>query len=133
MNGDASLPAMSRGGVLALCLCVLVPAGVIAICIGILFSGVLPPRSPRIADIGLIIGAMSLIEVVSFGVMVGSLSRKRIARTSGSVLTVILGGLSLLPAIVVAVIMIVSSLREGLTVGSSDHGVSSSVGQGEGR
>jgi len=112
MNVDASLPrAMSQGGVMALRLCVLVPAGVIAICVCILFSGVFPPRSPRIADVGLVLAGMSFIEAVSFGVLVGSLSRRRIARTRTSVLTAIFGGLSLLPAIAVAVIMIVSSLR----------------------
>jgi hypothetical protein len=73
ITGDASLPrAMSRGGIVALRYCVWVPAGVIVICVCVLFSGVLPPRSPRIADLGLIIGAMSFIEAVSLGVMIGS-------------------------------------------------------------
>jgi hypothetical protein len=105
------LPPISRTGLILLRYFVLIPAGVILICVCILLSGSLPPRSPRIADLGLLVAVTSFIEAVSFGVLVAGLLRKRTAPTKVSILTATLGGFSLLPAAAVATIMVVNELR----------------------
>jgi hypothetical protein len=111
MTHYAPSPPISRAGLRLLRYFVLIPAGIITICVSILLSGLLPTRSPRIADLGLLVAVMSFIEVVSFGVLVAGFLRKRTAPTNLSILTATLGGLSLLPAAAVATIMVVSELR----------------------
>ena len=105
------LPPITPSGLIVLRYFVLIPAGVITICVCILLSGLLAPRSPRIADLGLLVAVMSFIEAVSLGALVAGLLRGRTAQTPASILTAALGGLSLLPAAAVATIMVVNEVR----------------------
>jgi len=90
---------------------VAVPALFILTCIVILLSRTLSPRSPYIATISLIIDTMSVIEVVSFTIFLRSLVKSYIVRTIGNVLLGVFGGVSLLPALAVVLLIVDGSFR----------------------
>jgi hypothetical protein len=92
-------------------LAVAVPAVSILICIVILASGTLSPRSPYIATISLIIDTMSVVEVISFTILLRSLVKLHIVRTVGNVLFAVLGAISLLPALAVGFLIADGSFR----------------------
>ena len=74
-------------------------------------SGILSPRSPYISTITLIIDTMSFVEIVSFAIFLRSLIKSHIARTSTNLVFAVLGGLSLLPALAVAILIVDGSFR----------------------
>lgn len=90
---------------------VAVPAFFILTCIGILLSGTLSPRSPYIATISLIVDTMSVLEVIAFTLFVRSLIKSYIARTIGNISLGVFGGLSLLPALAVVILIVDGSFR----------------------
>jgi hypothetical protein len=101
----------TNGGILMLRFAVAVPALFILTCIVILLSRTLSPRSPYIATISLIIDTMSVLEVIAFTIFVRSLIKSYIARTIGNVLLGMFGGLSLLPALAVVILIVDGSFR----------------------
>ncbi len=101
----------TQGGLLILRGFVLVPAACILACIAILASGALLPRSPYIATISLIIDSMSLVEVIAFVIFLRSLLKSYIARSRANVVLAVLGALSLLPALAVAILIVEGSSR----------------------
>ena len=101
----------TSGGLFILRYCVVVPAISILGSVGILASGLLSPRSPYISTITLVIDAMSLVEIVSFAIFSRSLIKSYIARTPSNLLFAVLGGVSLLPALAVAILIVDGSFR----------------------
>jgi hypothetical protein len=101
----------TKGGTLALSWCVVLPAILIVACIGTLVSGQLSPRSPHIATITLIVDVMSVIEVASLAIFLRCLIKSYIPRTPINLIFALLGGISLLPAIAVAVLIVDGSFR----------------------
>jgi hypothetical protein len=103
-------PRTSRGLFILRC-CVVAPAVSILACVGVLASGTLTPRSPYISTLTLIIDAMSVVEIVSFLIFLRSLIKSYVARTLSNWLIAVLGGLSLLPALIVAILIVEGSFR----------------------
>jgi hypothetical protein len=101
----------THNGLMMLRTAVAVPAVSILTCIAILASRTLSPRSPYIAVISLIIDTMSVIEVISFTIFLRSLVKSYVVRTIGNVLLGVLGGLSLLPALAVVILIVDGSFR----------------------
>jgi hypothetical protein len=69
------------------------------------------PRSPYISTITLIIDTMSVVEIVSFAIFLRSLIKSYIARTPSNLLFAVLGGASLLPVLLVAILIVEGSFR----------------------
>jgi hypothetical protein len=115
MNSTASeqphrFPRTS-GGLFMLRCFVVAPAVAILGCVGVLASGKLSPRSPYISTLTLIIDAMSVVEIVSFVIFLRSLVKSYIARTPSNWVITVLGGVSLLPALIVAILIVEGSFR----------------------
>jgi hypothetical protein len=115
MNSTASAQPhpfpRTSGGLFILRCCVVAPAVSILACVGVLASGTLTPRSPYISTLTLIIDAMSVVEIVSFLIFLRSLIKSYVARTLSNWLIAVLGGLSLLPALIVAILIVEGSFR----------------------
>ena len=115
MDAMAAVPRnafpRTHNGLMMLRTAVAVPAVSILTCIAILASRTLSPRSPYIAVISLIIDTMSVIEVISFTIFLRSLVKSYVVRTIGNVLLGVLGGLSLLPALAVVILIVDGSFR----------------------
>jgi hypothetical protein len=101
----------TSGGLFILRCCVVVPAVSILGCVGILASGTVSPRSPYISTLTLIIDAMSVVEIVSFLIFLRSLIKSHVARAPSNWLIAVLGGVSLLPALIVAILIVEGSFR----------------------
>jgi hypothetical protein len=93
--------------------CLLTPAVAIFVCVAILLSRVLPPRSPQIADIGLVILAMTVVELIAFVTAIVRLIRTTDLRTRRNAFFAALGGLTLVPAIGTYLIVVVVDLYAG--------------------
>ena len=115
MNSTASAQPhpfpRTSGGLFILRCCVVAPAVSILACVGVLASGTLTPRSPYISTLTLIIDAMSVIEIVSFAIFLRSLIKSHVARAPSNWLIAVLGGVSLLPALIVAILIVEGSFR----------------------
>ena len=104
----------TRGGFgTALKFCLLAPAIAIFVCIAILLSHMLPPRSPRVADLGLVIVAMTLVELIGFVTAIVRLIQTAALRTRRNVLIAVLGGLSLVPAVGICLIVVIEDRYAG--------------------
>jgi hypothetical protein len=90
--------------------CLLTPTITIFVGIAILFSRVLPPRSPHILEVGLVILAMSVVEMIAVVTAVVRLIQTTELRTRRNTFMAALGGLSLLPAIAMYLIVVVMDL-----------------------
>lgn len=115
MNSTTSVQAprfpRTSGGLFILRCCVVVPAVSILGCVGVLASGTLSPRSPHISTMSLIIDTMSVVEIVSFVIFLRSLINSYIARTPSNWFFAALGAVSLLPALIVAILIVEGSFR----------------------
>jgi len=97
--------SFSRGG-----FGLLVPAIVISSCVIVVFSGLLPPRSPRISDLWVVVFVATPIELFAVVAATVRLVRRPEFRTGCNVLLTALGGVSLLPAYSM---VLLSALRAG--------------------
>jgi hypothetical protein len=70
----------------------------------VLFSGVLPSHSPRIADISIVVVIMSALEVVAFSIALRRLWVCSADRTRGNIALIAFGAISLVPAVLFVVI-----------------------------
>ena len=95
---------------LTLKVCLLTPAISIFVCVAVLFSRILPPRSPHILELGLVIFAMTVVELIAIVTAIVRLIQTADLRTRRNAFVVTLGGLSLIPAIGMYVIIVVNDL-----------------------
>lgn len=86
---------------------VLVPASIIFVCVAVLFSRMLPPRSPWIADIGILLAAMTLVETIPLAAAMVRLTRAPDLRTRRNILITAVGALSVVPGVgIVSIVLI---------------------------
>ena len=90
----------TRGGFgSALKFCLLIPAAAIFVCLAILLSRMLPPRSNWVLVIAPVVVVMSVVELIAFTTAIVRLTRTRDLRTRRNALITAVGGLSLIPGV----------------------------------
>jgi hypothetical protein len=112
--GLAVYLSATRGGfgpVLKLSL--LIPAITIFVSIVIIYSHVLAFRSPWVANLGLVVLAMTLVELPAFVTAIMRLIHVATLRTRRNFLIAALGGISVAPAIAICLIVLIRDRYAG--------------------